>query len=112
MSLLPTRSYSQPSGYTLTIFADGGSNAPSVGQQASNSRPNFGHVFIELANADKQIYIGYYGAPQNPSRGQLRVDADRAQNGYWDVKKTYQIKETGYNEAHNMIDEWGTKIGS
>src|SRR5882672_266378 len=110
--LLPTESYAQRSAYSLTIFADGGSTAASVGQQASSNGSNFGHVFIELASADKQIYMGYYGDPQNPSRGQLRVDADFAKNGYWDVKKTYEIKETGYNDAHGMIDTWGTKIGS
>jgi len=64
-------------------------------------------VFIELANGDKQVFLGYYGDPKNPSRGQLRVDADLFLNGYWDVKKTYDISEEGYNKAHEVIDGWG-----
>ena len=54
------------------------------------------------------MYLGYYGDAKNPSRGQLRVDADLARNGDWDVKKTYNITDGGYREAHKLIDTWGT----
>jgi len=110
--LLAISGYPQGGPYTLIIFADAGSNASSVAQQGS-SGSSFGHVFIELSNSDKQIYIGYYGDPKNPSRGQLRVDSDLARNGYWDVKsQTYEISEESYRSAHKMIDTWGTEVGS
>jgi hypothetical protein len=112
--LIAVSSYAQNGPYTLTIFADAGSNASSSGQQAS-AGSNFGHVFIELTNGPNQIYLGYYGDPHNPSRGQLRVDADLARDGDWDVKsQTYQITDEGYRAAHGMIDKWGkvTSAGS
>jgi hypothetical protein len=92
--------------YTVTIFANPGSDASSVAQQASSGGFNFGHVFVGLTNGDKQMYLGYYGDPTNPARGQLRVDADLAANG-WLYKKTYEITEQGYRAAHEMIDTWG-----
>jgi hypothetical protein len=99
--------------YTLTIFADQGKNPSSAATQASSGGgSNLGHVFIELTNGNKQVYLGYYGDRQNPAKGQLRPDADLARNGYWDVKKTFEITEQGYNDAHKMIDTWGTKVGS
>ena len=107
---LPTNGLAQYSGgpYTLTIFADEGINASSAAAEGTSSRgSNLGHVFVELTNAEKQMYLGYYGDPNDPSRGQLRVDADLASKGDWDVKETYQITEQGYDAAHKMIDTWG-----
>ena len=108
--LLPTNGLAQYSGgpYTLTIFADEGINASSAAAQGTSSRgPNLGHVFVQLTNGEKQMYLGYYGDPSDPSRGQLRVNADLARKDYWDVKETYQITEEGYTAAHKMIDTWG-----
>jgi hypothetical protein len=95
---------------TVTIFADEGrSSSAAATQQSSGQGSNLGHVFIELTNSDKQMYLGYYGDPGNPSRGQLRVDKDLFLNGDWDVSKTYQITGEGYNKVHEMIDQWAQK---
>lgn len=93
--------------YTLTIYADRGLSAGPVTTEASSgSHPNLGHVFVELTHNEKQMYLGYYGQPTDPAKGQLRVDADLAKKGYWTVKKTYSITEQGYLDAHKMIDAW------
>src|SRR5258708_5654062 len=93
--------------YALTIYADKGSHSGAVTTETSSGlHSNLGHVFIELTHNEKQMYLGYYGQPTDPSKGQLRVDADLAQKGYWTVKKTYSITEQGYLDAHKMIDAW------
>jgi hypothetical protein len=95
--------------YTLTIFvSEGLSTSSAAGQSSSGNGLNLGHVFVELTNGSKQMYIGYYGDPANPARGQLRPDADLASQGAWDVKETYSITQEGYNAAHWLIDQWGT----
>jgi hypothetical protein len=110
--VLPSCAISQNGPYTLTIFADQGS-APSAAttNRSSGSGSNLGHVFIELANGSNEAFIGYYGQPGTPARGQLRVDADLFRNGDYDVSKTYQITATGYLYAHQMIDVWGGHDG-
>jgi len=95
--------------YTLTVFVSQGLGTSSAaGQWSSGNGLDLGHVFVELTNGSKQMYIGYYGDPTDPARGQLRVDADLAASGAWDVKETYAISQQGYNAAHWLIDQWGT----
>gem|GEM_PF-6648788 len=114
--LFLTSGNAQSGPYSLTVFADGGahgtSGSQSLSQQSSSGGSDFGHVFVELTNGDRHIYMGYYGDPHNPSRGQLRVDADLASKRYWDFYKTYPITETGYHNAQHVIDTWGTEMGT
>jgi hypothetical protein len=108
-----TNSQASNGPYTLTIFADEGTNASVASLQSTSSRgSSLGHVFVDLTNGNKNVYLGFYGDPTNPARGQLRVDADLAQNGDWDVKNTYPITHDGYLAAHQMIDIWGTETGT
>lgn len=110
--LLVISGKAQTGPYSLTVFADSGAHGSSVSQQASSGGSNMGHVFVELTNGDKHAFIGYYGDPRNPSKGQLRVDADLVSGGYWDVKKTYSVTKQGYDSAHQVIDTWGTSMGT
>ena len=99
--------------YTLTVYADRGKDVSAAASQGLSSQgSNLGHLFVALTHGEKQMYLAYYGDPKNPSRGHLRVDADLARNGSWDVQKTYQITEEGYRAAHETIDNWGSQVGT
>jgi hypothetical protein len=115
LSWTPLPATAQNGPYTITIFADSGAGpSTSAPDGTSGSGPNLGHVFIELANGDKQMFIGYYGygpSGRMPTKGQLRVDADLFRNGDYDVSKTYQITSTGYINAHQLLDIWGGPHG-
>src|SRR4051812_23511422 len=81
--------------YTITVFVDEGPQTTSGQVQAArNASRNSdssgmivktGHVFVGLSNGDINTYLGFYG---DKERGQVRVDTDLAQNGYYDVYKT------------------------
>lgn len=97
-------SHAQGSGPTrrlthqLTIYVDEG-----VGQ-------NFGHVFVELSDGKNRIVRGFYpqGSKTNIPQAlglrgsQVLDDADHP----WNVKRPYNITQTGYNNARRVIDDF------
>jgi hypothetical protein len=101
--------------YTVTVFVDEGpqtageqlraARGASRDANSSGTIVKTGHVFIGLSNGDINTYLGFYG---NQEKGQVRVDADLVQNGYYNVSKTYEISEANYHAALAVATQWNT----
>src|ERR1051326_7795082 len=101
--------------YTVTVFVDEGpqtageqlraARGASRDANSSGTIVKTGHVFIGLSNGDINTYLGFFG---NQEKGQVRVDADLVQNGYYNVSKTYEISEANYHAALAVATQWNT----
>lgn len=83
--------------YKITIYADEGTDKlPVIGLQEP-----FGHVFVGLTDGQSTNYSGW-----NP--GGVKDESKYISGCSWDVRRTFDISESGYQKALQVINEWRT----
>jgi hypothetical protein len=87
--------------YQITIYVDEGR-----GQRN-------GHVFFGLTAGQTTVYAGWHSvnkalAPLALGGGEVRNDKSLINSCKWDVKKTYNITQSDYQRALQVMNKWDT----